>query len=115
MSAAGYTETHRGPVILIMHQYAYIGATSRTIHASIQLEAYKIEVNEKSRKVPGGLQRIKTPDGYLFPLDVLQGLCYMKLRPPTDKELHELPHVLLTLGCFMGPYCFRQYNRYSVR
>ena len=62
-------------------------------------------MNEKSCRVPGGLQRIITPDGYLMPLDILQGLCYLKLRPPTDKEMDELPHVVLTWDVLF-PYSF---------
>ena len=47
-TAAAYTTSHIGPIILIMHQYAHI-PDSKTIHSSIQLEAYKITVDEKSR------------------------------------------------------------------
>lgn len=94
-TAAGYGITQKGPVIFIMHQYAYIGQ-GKTIHSSAQLESYKLDVDDRSRKIPGGLQRIKTPDGYLIPLDIIQGLPYMKLRPPTDFELQSLPHIILT-------------------
>ena len=97
------TERHRGLVIVVIQQYAYIGATFRTIHASIQLEAYQIEVNIKSCKVPGRLQRVKTLDGYLIPLVVLQDLCYMKFRPSTDNDLQELPHLVLTSDDLWDP------------
>ena len=38
-----------------------------------------------------------------MPLDVVQGLCYLKVRPPTDKEMNELPHVILTSDAFWDP------------
>ena len=94
-TGAGYGRTQNGPVIFIMHQYAFMGQ-GKSIHSSAQFEAYKLEVDDRSRKIPGGKQRIKCPDGYLIPLDIIQGLPYMKLRPPTDHELKNLPHVILT-------------------
>ena len=45
---------------------------------------------------PGGNQRSSTPDGYLLPLDIIQGLTYLKIRPPTDFEFETYPHVFLT-------------------
>jgi hypothetical protein len=80
---AAYGRTHKGPVIFIMHQYAYLG-TGKTIHSSAQLENCKNEVDDRSRKLIGGKRRINTVDGYLIPLDVKEGLLYMNQRPPTD-------------------------------
>ena len=37
-----------------------------------------------------------TREGYIIPLQVKDGLCYMKMRPPTDEELSSLPHVIVT-------------------
>ena len=59
------------------------------------MEHYGVTVDDKSVKV-GGKQRIVSPDGYHIPLQVKNGLPCMKLRPPTDKELAELPQVHLT-------------------
>jgi hypothetical protein len=61
-TGAAYTRTQHGPVIIIMHQYAYIGH-GKSIHSSIQMEHFKLQVNDKSSKVPGGTQSIVTPDG----------------------------------------------------
>ena len=63
VSAGGIVQTQKGPVIAIFNQYVHIG-TGKTIHSSIQLEEFGLKVNEKSVQVPGGLQRIETPDGY---------------------------------------------------
>jgi hypothetical protein len=54
-----------------------------------------MDVDDKSVHV-GGLQRIKTPDGYIIPLSIVQGLPRLAIRPFTDREWDELPHVILT-------------------
>ena len=65
------------------------------MHSCTQLEHYKNVVDDKSRVI-GGKQQICTVDGYTIPLKVRKGLVNMDMRPPTDSELEELPHVVLT-------------------
>ena len=65
----------------------------KTIYSSGQLEWFKNDVNDKSLKISGGLQRIQTHDGYVHPLDIKNGLPYIPMRPYTDKELEALSHV----------------------
>jgi hypothetical protein len=95
VTAGGVMDTTRGPVVAIMHQYAYTGKGA-TIHSCGQLEWYKNDVNDRSIKVPGGLQRIQTNDGYVIPISIQDGLPYVKMRPYTDEEWDTLPHVILT-------------------
>ena len=95
VTVGGVVPSQRGEVIAIMHQYAYLGE-GKTIHSSGQLEMYKNNVNDKSLKVPGGLQRIQTQDGYVHPLDIKNGLPYVSMRPYTDAEWDTLPHVVWT-------------------
>ena len=87
--------TQHGPVIAIMPQYAYLGH-GKTIHSATQLESYQNDVNDRSVKVHGGLQRILTLDGYVIPINIIGGLPYIKMRPYTDAEWDALPHVILT-------------------
>jgi hypothetical protein len=94
VTAAGYVNTNRGPRIVILNQYAYLGK-GKTIHCCAQLEHFKNNVDDRSRKV-GGLQRILTLDGTVLPLAVRSGLAYLDIRPPTDEELETLPHIILT-------------------
>ena len=94
VDASAKVDTHRGPVIVIMRQYAYHGI-NRTIHSAGQIEHYKNTVDDKSMRV-GGRQCIKTNDGYILPLDIIGGLPYLKMSPNSDKEYEELPHVVLT-------------------
>jgi len=94
VTAGGVISTQYGEVIAILHQYAYHGK-GKTIHSSGQIEMYKNVVDEKSKKV-GGSQRICTNDGYVIPINVCDGLPYLKIRPYTDDEFERLPHVILT-------------------
>ena len=87
--------TQHGPIIAIMHQYAYRGQ-GQSIHSAIQLEHYMNDVNDQSIKVQGGLQRVVTLDGYAIPIDIVNGLPYIKMRPFTDDEWDNLNHVVLT-------------------
>ena len=92
VSAGGVVDSQHGPVIAIFHQYAHMGS-GKSIHSSIQLEAFGLEVIDKSCKVTGGRQRIITPDGYIHPLQIKDGLAYIIMRPYTEKEWMILPHV----------------------
>jgi hypothetical protein len=78
-----------------MHQYDYTGKDG-TIHSSGQLEWCGNDVNNCSIKIEGGRQRLTTPDGYIIPNDVRRGLPYIMMRPFTDEEFEELPHVVWT-------------------
>jgi hypothetical protein len=96
VSAGAVVRSQRGPVIVIMHQYAYHPQQGDSIHSSCQLESFHNDVNDKSIHVPGGLQRIQTPDGYVFPLSIRDGLPYLAMRPYTDEEFATFPHVFIT-------------------
>ena len=96
VDASARITTQRGPAIAIFRQYAYHGQ-GRTIHSAGQFEHFKNKVDDRSMK-NGGRQCIRTNDGYVIPLDIINGLPYMKMQPNTDKEFEELPHVILTSG-----------------
>jgi hypothetical protein len=94
-TVAAIVNTQRGEVIAIMHQYAYTGKGG-TIHSSSQLEWCGNDINDCSIKIDGGRQRLTTPDGYVIPIDIRHGLPNIMMRPFTDEEFEELPHVLWT-------------------
>ena len=50
-----------------------------SILSPMQLEHFGIHVNDKSRYA-GGAQCIVTPDGYVIPLAIKNGLPYLELR-----------------------------------
>ena len=101
VTAGAVIQTQLGEVIAIMHQYAYTGK-GKTIHSCGQLEAHKQIVDDKSKRV-GGNQRIITIDGYVVPLNIRSGLPYMTMRPYTDTEWQQLPHVILTADTNWDP------------
>ncbi|CAJ1961165.1 unnamed protein product [Cylindrotheca closterium] len=94
VTSAGYTDTQRGPAILIMNQFASIGK-GQSILSSPQMEHFGVEVDDRSSKV-GGKQRLSTPDGWVIPMEIVNGLPYVRMRPPTKRELDTLPHIVLT-------------------
>ncbi|MGL4933427.1 MAG: hypothetical protein ACRC4P_08975, partial [Aeromonas sp.] len=103
VTAAGLIKTTTGPIVGIFHQYAY-HKQGKTIHSVPQLEAFDLTVDCRSRK-KGGLQRVTTPDGYMIPLHVRNGLSYMDMRPPNDSELETYPHVMFTSDTPWDPSC----------
>ena len=90
-------------MVVILHHYAYHPQQGRSIHSSCQLESFEKDVNDKSIFAPGGLQRIKTVDGYVFPLNIRDGLPYLSTKPYTDAAFELLPHVILTSNVDWDP------------
>ena len=93
-TVGAYVNTQKGPIIAIFHQYALF-CKGTTIHSPGQFEYYKNDVNDKSIHV-GGLQRIRTLEGYLVPLNIKNGRARMQMRPYTDDEWDTTPHVFFT-------------------
>jgi hypothetical protein len=52
ITAGSVTHSNRGPVILIMHQYAHSGK-GHSIHSSPQLEWNGVNIDDKSARVGG--------------------------------------------------------------
>ena len=93
---AGYVQSHKGPIIVLTSHYAGYNK-GRTIHSKGQFEHFGLQVDDRSRQA-GGKQRIVTPDGYIIPLSIRNGLPYMDMRKPTKEELEnpDIPQVWLT-------------------
>ena len=84
-----------GKVNILMHEYAYYGR-GNTIHSPCQIEWFNNTCDDKSHH-DGGKQVITFLDGYATPLECRSGLMYMRiLGIPTDQDLDQYPHVLLT-------------------
>lgn len=96
VDAVGKIITQRGPAIAILQQCAHYGK-GRSIHSVVQMEHFGNKVDDKSR-LAGGRQCIETVDGYVAPIDIINGLPYLKMTPPTKAELEELPHIPFTSG-----------------
>jgi hypothetical protein len=74
-------KTQHGDVIAIMHQYAYTGK-GKTIYSSGQLKWFRQDVNDRSMKVKGGPQCIKTVEGYCIPINIILHPHQHQERPP---------------------------------
>ena len=86
-------QTNHGKVNMLLHEYAGRG---NTIHSPCQIEWFNNTCDDKSHHV-GGKQVITFLDGYATPLQCRSGLMYMSiLGKPTDQDLDQYPHVLLT-------------------
>ena len=94
VTAGGVTLSTSGEVIVITSQRPYYGK-NKTIHSSPQIEYYKNTVDDRSIKL-GGSQHVTALDNYKLPMLIRNTLPYAPLRPHTDKEWEELPHVILT-------------------
>ena len=84
-TVADLVTTHRGPAIVLLHQYANNGK-GHTIQSSSQLCAVGTLAHDTPNS-NGSLQRLITPDGYHIPLCYRDDLPYMlDMRPPNDQE-----------------------------
>jgi len=96
VDATAKTITDKGPVILVLRNYAYHGL-NRTLHSAGQIEWCLNKVYDTSMKV-GGRQVIKTVDGYCVPINIIRGLPCTQMEPNTAEEFDALPHAMLTQG-----------------
>ena len=101
-TVAGVIDTTTGPIVGIFNQYAYYGK-GNTIHSVNQLLDFGIDVNDRPLKCTNGRQTIVTPEGYTIPLAIRNGLAYMDMHAPSDKEFDSLPHVIFTSDVVWDP------------
>lgn len=94
--------TQCGEVIGIFHQYAYTGK-EKSIHLSLQLQAFKNDVNDKFIIVNCGLQCIIISNSNVIPLNIKSGLAYLTMGLFTDKEWDTMPHVIMTTDTDQEP------------
>jgi len=72
VNATAKTIADKGPVILVLRNYAYHGL-NWTLHSAGQIEWCLNKVYDTSMKV-GGRQVIKTVDGYCVPINIIRRL-----------------------------------------
>jgi hypothetical protein len=94
VTAQALVTTHKGDAIATFHKMALLGK-DKSILSCLQMEAHGVDINDRSRLLPGGKKRILI-DGYQLPLDFKNGLPYLWCRMPTTKELVSLPHIIMT-------------------
>jgi hypothetical protein len=75
VTAQALVTTHKGDAIATFHQMALLGK-GKSILSCLQMEAFGADINDRSRLLPSGKQRILI-DGYQLPLDFKNGLPYL--------------------------------------
>ena len=87
-TAAAYVETTSGPVIIMAHHMAVMHKGT-SIFCCGQIEYAGHSVDDRSQHLPNGkgAQCITLDDNTIILLSIRNGLAYMDMRPPTDKEL----------------------------
>src|SRR6476620_974433 len=105
VTAVAKLKSDKGWVVGEFHNYAY-SATGKTIHSSMQMEAFGLNVNDKHYNF-GGKLRIETPDGYTFMLGMDGGMATLPMFPVSNSDLKKLPRVMMT---FDGPWDPSQYD-----
>ena len=90
-----------GNIVLIMSQYAH-KPNSKTIHSKSQLESFGSLVHDSAVSA-GGHQVIVTHEGYVIPLHVRNGLCYMDMKPASNSDLEQYTHVFITSDAPWNP------------
>ena len=68
----------------------------KSILSTIQMEAFGCKVNDKPALVTQEHPYIMSPCGKIFPLSTRQGLMYLDMKPPTDSDMENYPHVYFT-------------------
>ena len=103
-TVAGIVRSTSGPVIWVMHEYAHLGK-GKTIHSIAQLEDFENDVDERSlkNKRKPGKQRIVTKDGYVFPIQIRNGLPEVDMEKPSKEQFDSFPHVIMTRDDMWDP------------
>jgi len=98
-SVGGVVTTRSGNVLVVFNEIAYRGS-GLSVMSCIQVEDSGVHIDDKSTN-HGGNQCITTLEGHVIPLNCIQGLMYMDIRPFTDDEAETLPRVIFTRS---GPW-----------
>ena len=91
---AAKIRTSHGYIIGIFHEYGEL-KNGKTIHSALQLRDGGNTVDDTAMHL-GGRQRITTSHGHIIPLDFENGLPYIKMQLPSDDDLVDYPHVIMT-------------------
>ena len=73
VTCAGSVHMTLGPIVLIMHPYAYYGKGS-TIHSTGQLSHFSLDIDDQCSAIPGHKQCMVAPDQWIIPFNIINGL-----------------------------------------
>ena len=66
------------------------------------MESFGVIVDDKSRN-SGGNQCVITPEGYIIPIHIHDGLPRIDMCAPTNDDMSEYPHVFITSNSAWDP------------
>ena len=89
----GYHTHNSGFHCTLMNQYAYYGKGT-TIHSVRQLSHCGLEIDNQSSAIPDHKQCMVTPNWWIIPLNIINGLTRMPMQASMDEDLDKLPHVI---------------------
>lgn len=95
VTTGGVVKSQRDEMIAIFHQFVYVPGV-KTIISYTQLEAFAINIYNKSKKLQRGEQCITTLEGFFIPMNFINGLPYVPIRPFSVKEQKYFIHIVLT-------------------
>ena len=106
VTADTYVDSSKGPLIGKVH-YGAAMHDGKSILCPGQLEYWGCTIQDKPFCISGEQPFLQTPYGHKIPMVVVNGLAYLKFRPPTDEELNDpsIPHVDLTSPHGWDPAC----------
>jgi len=105
ITAGGVVRTSHGDIIIIIHHAADMIRDSKTILSAGQLEFGGCTILDKSPITNNTTPTIVIPGGYSIPISFIRGLPYIRLRPFTDSDWDNLPHVDITSPEQWEPTC----------
>ena len=103
--AARIETLDHGMIVGLFPQYANFGSKGRTVHSKTQLTDFGCAVFDD---VTDPTPSVVTPEGYVVPLEIRDGLHYMKMKPATEEDMSTLPTVYF---CSDEPWNPSKYDR----
>jgi hypothetical protein len=104
VATANFVKTLCGPATIFLHQYVHYDK-GHTIHSAGRLHAFGTQVHQVPRRQGAQYRSITSAEGFHIPLSYHSGLLNMDICPPTNAELHSLPHILLNSNLEWNPSC----------
>jgi hypothetical protein len=92
--------THKGPIIGFFRQYVHYRKGNNTINLVSQMSHFGIHL---TTPLATCLHLVQTPDDYLIPLYIRNGLPQMDMFLPTDGDLNIYPLVMFTVDLPCAP------------
>ena len=61
-----------------------------------QLSHFGLDIDDQSSVIPGHKRGMTTPDQWVIPFNIINGLTRMPMQPSTNEDLDKLAHIIIT-------------------